>query len=164
MKAKITKELVESLSSDKITKKEYDRIVALITDKANEIWRFICEAAGIELDWWAFRNDMSYGHGNGSSGGEFDPETDKEFIEITGDRSYVDDCPFNEGFPTEYLWMENYRDVVVEEIEKAEKKAKEAKAKKKLTKAESAAKRKEIQDQIRTKLSKEELKHIQFKK
>lgn len=160
----ITKEMVESLSSD-ITRKEYNRIVGLISDRTCNIWKFILKASKRKLDWWAFSNDVEYGNGNGSSGGEFDPETDFEFIEIIGNTSLCPNpfYPFNDGFPTEYLWLENYQDLVKKEIAEAEKKWEEDKGKKLKQKQDRAVKKKDVIAQIKSKLTPEELKYVKFK-
>jgi len=126
----ITKEMVDSLSSDDITKKEYDRISDLISDRVDEIWRFICKTFKKKLYWWAFRNDVELGRGDGSTGGEFDPSADKKFIEIIGEASCSQNpfCPFEEGFPTEYLWND-YKELVMKEFEVAKEKYGEKKKK-----------------------------------
>ena len=152
MKTKITKELVDSLSSDTIAKKEYDKIIKSIEKKVEEIWLFICKEAYMDCEWYAFRNDRELGHGDGSTGGCFNPRADKQFIEILGEKKDVDYCPYNEGFPTNLLWAENWKEIVIKEIEKAEKKQ-----------ITDSSKKEIIQKKIKSKLTKEELKHIQFK-
>ena len=77
---KITKEQFESLYSDKITKKEYDHIISLITDRFSEICKKIIK----------HHNDMWFDYGNcdyysENSGGYFDPKEYKNFIEIGGE-------------------------------------------------------------------------------
>lgn len=156
----ITQELVQKLSDENISKKEYDKIVAAIGDKVNDIWRFIINASGRKLDWWAFSNDVSYGHGNGSSGGTFDPQNDAEFIDIGGENSYSesDDYLYNDGFPTRFLW-EDYKQEVVKHVEDCKKLKKAAAEKRK----EAAAQKKALVESIKKKLTKEELKLVSFK-
>lgn len=163
----ITKELVEKLSSDGVSVKEYRQIIAAIGEKVDEIWRYILEKSGRKLEWWAFRNDVSYGRGNGSSGGEFDPEEDKEFIEIIG--NYSDSkfpsgtntpYQYDEGFPTELLWDENWKETVRKNIQDS----KDALEKFKQQKKEKAALRKqkdaEMTATIKAKLTPEEVKFL----
>lgn len=173
------KELVESLSNPDISKRDYDNAIKQIGNKANEIWRYICKASERHLDWWAFRNDLSLGHGDGSTGGYFDPAHDSEFIEITGDRSeFVTtvgdyetyDNPhykYNEGFPTELLWDDNWQATVDQHIENAIntfsqeraaklEKNKEKKARKKDREKVHAQMMKEIWIKVQAALTKEE--------
>jgi hypothetical protein len=156
----ITKELIEKLSDENISKKEYDSIIAAIGDKVDEIWRFIIATSGRKLYWWAFSNDVSLGHGNGSTGGEFDPATDKDFIDIEGENKWLDNefYEYNEGFPTRFLW-EDYRTEVTNHVEDTIKKKKEDAIKKN---NETHAK-KELVESIKKKLTPEELEIIHFK-
>ncbi len=118
------KSLVESLSDPDIKKSDYDQAIKLIHKRVNEIWRYICKASERTLGWWAFENDVELGRGQGSTGGYFDPRTDIPFItlkgqfhlfyttignEETSENSYY---PYQEGFPTELLWDENYQATV----------------------------------------------------
>ena len=161
----LTKELVESLSSDDITRKEYNRILELISERVNEIWRFICAESKRKLEWWAFRNDRSLGHGNGSTGGEFDPDEDMDFIEIIGENSTSRNnfYSMNEGFITELLWDEDYKTTVREIIARDNQAEKDDKEKKKNKNTEKKQKKEEIIASIQAKLTPEELKFITFK-
>lgn len=154
----ITKELVDKLSTDDITKKEYNEIVAAIGDKVHDIWTFICEVSGRNIDWYAFQNDVSYGRGNGSSGGSFDPDTDKETIDLQGefDHCDYDGYEYNEGFPTSFLWTD-YKPIV-------EKHYKDAKAKHAKKKVAKRKKHDELVSSIKKKLTVEELKIVSFNK
>lgn len=134
---KITKELVFSLGDENIKKKDYDDILEAIAEKVNIIWREICKLSGRKVVWWAFSNDVDLGKGNGSTGGDFDLKNDSEWIEIIGEYGYHEN-PLYEyecGFPTEFLWIDNWRDIVtfhlneierlkIEKVEKKEKKSK----------------------------------------
>jgi hypothetical protein len=152
----ITKELVESLFDEKITRKEYNKILSLIANRVDEIWRYICSISHRTLDWWAFSNDVYDGEGNGSSGGEFNPEHDKEWIEIIGESTCISGSYlFNDGFPTDYLWAENYQKLVKKEIALAEENDKKQKQKVKKKKEDKATKK--------VKLTPEALKCIKFK-
>lgn len=159
--------MVDSLSSDSITKKEYESIIGLIATRVDEIWKYILEASKRRLDWYAFQNDVYDGHGNGSSGGAFDPVADAEYIEFTGEfgRIYENDYyPYNEGFPTRFLWEVNYQDEVEFTIKDAEFKNDSKKDDKKQKRLALKAKREELSKSIKSKLTKEELKCVTFKK
>lgn len=161
----ITKELIEKLSYENITKKEHDNILEALSKKTNTIWLHICNVSNRKLEWWAFSNDLSLGHGNGSTGGNFDPVNDKEFIRIDGENHRINDgfYPFDGGFPTEYLWNEDYEGLIDDEIKKAEKQKKEF-VEKNENKKEDKEKQKKIKiDAIKQKLTKEELKFVKFK-
>ena len=132
----LTKELVESLSSDDITRKEYNRILELISERVNEIWRFICAESKRKLEWWAFRK-----------GGEFDPDEDMDFIEIIGENSTSRNnfYSMNEGFITELLWDEDYKTTVREIIARdnqAEKPKKTTKKRKRIKTPKRSKKKK----------------------
>ena len=159
---KITKELVESLSSDTISKKNYDEIVSVIDDKVNTIWRFILKKANLELDWYAFQNDVSYGHGDGSSGGHFDPDVDKEFIELGGEYEIREDdfYQYSNGFPTELLWADDYKSIVTEHIKWANEQVKLQNQKTKETVKTRKQIREKLLKSIKTKLTSEEIKVI----
>src|SRR6185437_5159936 len=119
------------------------------------------------LDWYAFRNDVSYGHGNGSSGGEFDPIEDKEWIEMQGD---FDECDvpgylYNDGFPTFFLWDGNgtaYKKVVRDHLKEIKKKDKEAKKKAVEEKKQKMIRQHELKQSILKKLTPEEASIIVF--
>ena len=123
------KKLVESLSDEKITKKDYDNAQQLISERVQCIWLEINKALNKKVIWWAFRNDEGGDDGNGSSGGYFDPKKDMEFIRIDGEVSRFDDNYFSEGFPTEYLWDENYIEKAKEYLEQKQKEKQEKKQK-----------------------------------
>ncbi len=161
----ITKELVEKLKTDDITKKEYNEVVAAIGNKVDEIWRLIIRASGRKLDWYAFQNDVSYGRGNGSSGGEFDPETDMKEIMLKGEFTDVKDglydhYDYHYSFPTEFLWLENYKEIVFKHLEECKTKSENKKNKQKKVKEDKGR----LVNSIKSKLTPEELKVVQFKK
>ena len=153
----VEKALVDSLYNENISHKEYKRNVAKINEAVNEIWRWIIEESGRIMEWWAFQNDVSYGHGNGSSGGEFDPLEDKEWIEIQGEYTLckIPGYLYNSGFPTSFLW-EDYKSIVTKHLEEIAEKSKSV--------SESRKKRTaELKRSVRRKLTKEELSIIYFK-
>ncbi len=160
----VSKELVAKLNDENITRKEYRQIIEQIGNEVNEIWRWICKESRRGLDWWAFRNDVSYGHGNGSSGGEFDPQEDVEWIEIGGEADYCD-LPgylYNDGFPTSFLW-EDYKPIVKAHLAEIKKKHKEAEAIRKKNEKLLKTNYTKMVASIKGKLTKEELSIIKFK-
>lgn len=160
------KKLLESLSDESITKKQYDQNLKLIEDRVNQIWREICLSSRRKLDWWAFSNDMDYGRGNGSSGGFFNPETDSEFIEITGERTSTGNSFYEleDGFPTEFLWDDDFAKKAKQLFDDAKKKLAEQKAKSKISydnnKAKNLALKKSIKSKAKKVLNDEEFKHL----
>jgi hypothetical protein len=126
------------------------------------------------MDWWAFSNDVEYADGDGSSGGNFDVKNDFKYISIGGENSpgYYSKAgwslesrkyTYEYGFPTELLWDKNWKKTIqkfVDEerniIENYNKKEKD----KKLTKKE---KRQKLAENIRSKLTRDEIKFIMTK-
>jgi hypothetical protein len=161
-KVVITKEMVASLSSDTISRKAYAEIIALIDLKVDEIWRFILKTSKRKLDWYAFRNDVSYGRGNGSSGGEFDPIVDKDFIEFIGEYQQEEEefDPFAEGFPTEFLWSENYPELVRKGLAEGKKKKEQVRQREAKKEADLKKRMELARASIKKKLTSEELKYI----
>lgn len=153
----MTKERFNKLSSDNITKKEYDQILAEIDGESDDIWRFITTESGATLDWWIFGNDIE-------GKGDFDPFSYNKFISIIGENTISYQNPYYEGFPTELLWDENWRETVKNEIEKSKKEINEKKLKIKLNRENKKGYRAELKKIIQSKLTKEELKVITFKK
>lgn len=157
----ITKELINRLCGGEMKVKEYKEAIAAISNKVDGIWRFLVKDSGRNIDWWAFQNDRSFGHGNGSSGGEFDPENDSEWITIIGDVSCCDipDYAYDDGFPTSFLW-DDYRKIHKDHmttIKEAEQKRKTT------TKSKKEDKKKrdgELMESIKGKLTEEEWKLV----
>lgn len=162
------KKLVQSLSDESITKKQYDKNLKLIEDRVNQIWRDICLSSRRKLDWWAFSNDVDYGNGNGSSGGFFNPDTDSEFIEIIGYRTSTFNSFYEleNGFPTEFLWDDNFSEKAKKIFDDAKNKLAEEKEKKKTSHIKNNAKKLELKKSIQSKVKKiltdEEFKHLSF--
>lgn len=165
-KNKIDKDYFDKLYDPNVTKRDYDAIISAIGDRTNHIWRIIIKISSRNLGWWAFSNDVELGDGNGSTGGEFDPETDKEFIEVMGDFTTRDEEEylFNEGFPTRFLWTDDseWKNEVLKNIEECYAKHALAKEKAKQDREQAELKRKETIKIIKSKLTKEELKYVQF--
>lgn len=163
----LNQEDVLKLNNPHISKREYEAIVECVNDRVNHIWRTLLKTSGRKIEWWAFQNDVSLGDGDGSTGGEYDPATDSEFIELIGewDANLERDGDFAVGFPTRFLWTE---DIVwqAEVINRTKDNVKKIKQERKKAKSRREALKKERQAaiaSIKKKLTKEELKHISFK-
>ena len=166
MQIEITKEMVESLSSVTITRKDYDGLLGLIDRRIDYIWKKILTMSKRNFEWWAFSNDVELG-GNGSTGGEFDPSLYSEWIKLIGDCDHLDDdyYNYNNGFPTNFIWRddEDWQAEVKENIIYYKSKL----AAEKEYKKNAYAKRKEMSAKMKKiitgKLTTEELKYIKFK-
>lgn len=161
----LTEQEVKSLCDDKISKNQYDYIIAKISAKTEIIWKYIISKSNRSLSWWAFINDRPYRDGDGSDGGFFRPDVDSDFITIIGENTYskLDGYSLNEGFPTEFLWTD-YKSWVDSHVELCKESTKNKKEQDKLKKEKSSENRKKLIQSIRSKLSKEELSIINFKK
>lgn len=164
---KITKELIEKLTSPDILKKDYDHIIGLIDEKVDDIWRKLLQLSCRKLDWWCFDNDVEYDSGDGSSGGTFDPTRYSNWIYIIGKFSNVNNSyyKYNDGFPTRFLWMED-KDVETEiltNVGQSHAKLLSDKENDDKKQEEKKKKREEMAAIIRAKLTKEELEYIKFK-
>ena len=157
---KITKKEFDSLSSDDISKRQYDNTISLIEKRVCEVWEGICKLQGRIWSWYDFDNESGE---EGKSSGYFDPEAYKKEIEIVGEWSGKDcDMPYDDYIHIEFLW-EDYEEKVTREL----KGYKESKARKKL---ENVIKREELKERrkvviasIKSKLTKEELSFTRFK-
>lgn len=162
----ITKNDVLLLDDNDISRRKYCDIIDKISDRVDDIWRKIISMSGRKLVWYAFLNDVELGSGNGSTGGEFNPSTDSEFIELIGEYSKFDNdyYKYNEGFPTRFLWTEDvvWQAEVLKNIEESKEKKKTDKAKKVVEKVTEKEKRIKTITEIKSKLSKEELKYVKF--
>ncbi len=169
----ITHEILDELChEDTLTISRKKAINKLIDGKVAEIFHSIIELTKGAYNWFAYSNDIEYGDGNGSSGGEFDINKYKNFISLTGDFNFKDKYsrnnlniafPFQKGFPTYLITLENpekeIEKILYEYYDKCEKeiqKNNDTESKKKL-------KKEEIISAIKKKLTIEELKYIKFK-
>ena len=163
------KKLVDSLSDENITKKAYEKALSQIDDRVDEIWRYICKVSKRKLEWYAFSNDVEYGNGNGSSGGEFDPILYSKYIDLIGEYPawYDGNYDYDDGFPTELLWDADWQTTIKNHTALAKKAIEEKKNKTVLAKAEKTAKDKlmkqKVKDKLASLLTKEELKYIKIK-
>lgn len=163
----ISKERVLKLNEpDFITKGEYDAIIEEIGDRVDYIWKNLLKISRRNLRWYAFQNDVYDDGGDGSDGGCFDPETDDEFIELSGDYASREvDGDFATGFPTRFLWTDDdvWKQEVLSHIDQ-NKKLKESEKQSENQKVKLLMiNREKIIKSIKSKLTKEELKYITFK-
>lgn len=158
------KQLIESLTDPNITKKAYVEVIAIIDKKVDEIWRYILDISKRKLDWYAFQNDVSYGHGNGSSGGEFNPETDSEFIEFIGEFSHSSNefYEYNYGFPTRFLW-EDYQKEVKQHLLDIVVKSEQVKVVKPQKNSGLLLRKAKLKEKLASFLTPEELKMVKIK-
>lgn len=156
---KITKEEFDSLFSIDITKRKYDEIIDRINSQAFEIFKEI-----LTLQNRDYKNFYWFDYDNFDPDGPdgfFDPEKYKENIFFAGD--FKQFPVYGNYFPTRFLW-EDFESEVLKETKEAidqQKKENQEKIKKIQEKEE---KRKKIIESIQSKLTKEELKLIKFKK
>jgi len=167
-KPTITHEMVKELDSPDITHRRYTEILDLISDRVDVIWRYIMKVSNRKLGWYCFSTDIHAfdNSGNGSDGGYFDPKRYNKFIELVGEFTCHYDNNFyeyNDGFPTELLWDENYKETILASINKSKEKFQKEKEKDKTTRLERGRKKDALIASIKTKLTKEELKLVKFK-
>ena len=162
----ITKELVDKLSDPDISKREYDNIIGIIEERVFDIWETLLRISKRKCEWYAFGNDVELERGNGSTGGEFDPIEYKEWIEMTGeyDREYNGYYDYDDGFPTRFLWTDGdiWQKEVLKNIEDGITKANLKKDNDNKKREEKKIKQKQMEEVIRNKLTKGELKYIKF--
>mgnify|MGYP006321348421 CR=1 FL=1 len=160
---KLDQVTVQRVLDGSATLAEFNQLKNPITDRLNYVVRKIVELSNLELDWWDFDN---LGEGN-EDHGVFDPVSYSSSVGIYRKcygSSYKNMCfeKYKDQIPVEFIWS-NFEDKVASEFEDfknhidvnnvyAANKAFEAKQK-----MES------IMESIKSKLTPEELSHIQFK-
>ena len=155
---KITQEQFESLYSSEILKKDFDAIISLIDQRFTEI----CQKFLIKKNknYWFDYDNASYD--DDGVQGVFDPDNYKTDIGITGE--WIDPPEgYDFSFPTRWLW-EDFEEELKTETEKAIGQIEKAKEKAKEKRLQKKANIKALQESIRQKLTKEELKAIKFVK
>lgn len=162
---KITKAQFDLLCTDNITKKDYDAIISKIDIRFFEICRHIIPI-GFWYDYGNCDDPDDYGNCD-ESAGYFDLADYNEYIEIGGDCEVP--MPYstlnefgNAAIPTRWLW-EDFEDEFKKEVENYKSEQEKLKIKQKQDKQALKEKKKILQAQIRSKLTKEELKVISFK-
>jgi hypothetical protein len=120
MKKNIFDKFMKELKDESLTVKRKEQILDIIEREVDSIWRCeIIPSFDAKLDWWSFSNDeKAYNNdGDGSDGGEFDPDEYKDWISIIGEWT-GDLGPFESGFPTEFLYSMDRYDKIIDEYEK----------------------------------------------
>jgi len=154
---KITKEQFDKLYDTDISKREYDNIIGQIDSRFYEI---VTSLVGKKNKQWFDYGNCDYD--SEDSNGYFDPEEYREYITVGGENCRLSD-PYRDGFPTRWLWEESFklefdRDVLIHETELEIEKNKE-----KSKREELKIRKLKFREVITAKLSKEELRYIQFK-
>lgn len=157
----VTKEMIEKLKDENITRKQYNEIQDKISARADEIWRYICQVTHRRLSWWDFSNGME------ENTGFFDSTEYADEVLVQGGYDYKNDIysmGVGDGFPTYYLWTPNYQEVVLQELEAFKQQQKDEAARRKAQREARKERLKILHASIREKLTKDELKSITFKK
>ena len=153
----ITKQEFESLYNPDIKKSDYNSIISKINDYFAEIIYLIKKPKNQE--WFAFNNSSE----EEGDGGYFDPIDYSVKISIRGTYSLPN--PYDNQIPTRWVWtskediLKEYNEEVQKSIEEENKEKERIKQKNKERKEYRLA----LANQIRAKLTKEELKIITFK-
>lgn len=155
----ITKEQFDSLFSDEITKKAYDKIIAQIDQRFQEICsKFVTLKKG-NYSWYSYGN-LDYD--SEEDNGYFDPEEYKEEIAIGGE--YIElPAGYDDRFPTRWLWEENWQEEMLKVSQDYENELELEKQKAKKIKEEKKKKLDALKASIKSKLTPAEFKIISFK-
>ena len=153
----ITKQEFDSLYNPDIKKFEYNLIISRIDNYFAEIIHLIKKPKTNE--WFDFDNTP----GEENTRGYFDPSDYKEEINLGGNYRLPE--PYNDTIPTRWLWTskEDILKEYEEEVQKAIDKENEEKERVKQKKKEKKEYKIALMNQIRSKLTKEELKIVSFK-
>lgn len=151
---KIPKADFDKLTSDSITKKEYDKLVESIHSRVNEIVMVMCNG---KYKWYDFANEDGEG-----KPGWFDPIWYKKEVELTG--SFTFPAPYDNPpyFPTRWIY-EDFEDEFKKTVEENGELIRKQKAEEKAKREARKIKKLEMMKIIKSKLSKEELRYIKFK-
>lgn len=107
---------MEELRGSDLTVVRRKEILDVIHRRVNEVLEDIVSRRKVDLHWYSFSTDRDVDNedGNGSDGGYFDPYMYAEWISIVGEWR-GDMGPFQEGFPTKFLYsMWDYDQIVAE--------------------------------------------------
>jgi hypothetical protein len=167
---KITQEMLDELKNEEtLTIKRKKEILLLIDSKVDDVFKYIIKKTKGKFNWYAYSNDIEYGNGNGSSGGEFDIREYGEYISFKGEYAFKYNTinssafPFFEGFPTYLITLENHEEEIDKLLEKYYSVCLSEVAKKLQKREAEEIKKAEVISTIKAKLTKEELKYIKFK-
>lgn len=149
----ITKEEFDRIYDPNITKRDYDELKTKIENRVSEVVIHLFGKA-----WYDFANNWE------GNDGFFDENEYAEYIEVITPENLP--APYADDIPTRWLWTED--NVILSEMASAIRDAKiekeKEKAKAKAYRENRKAHLKQMADIIRTKLTKDELKCITFKK
>lgn len=151
---KIPKADFDRLTSDSITKKDYDILLKCISSRVHEIVMFMC---GGKYKWYDFANEDGEG-----KPGWFDPVWYKDDIELTGSFTFPDPYFNPPSFPTRWIY-EDFEEEFKRTVEGNAEVVKKQKAEEKAKREARKAKREEMITLIKSKLTKEELRFVKFK-
>ena len=107
---------MEELRGAALTVVRRKEILDIIHKRVNEVLEDITRRRKVDLHWYSFSTDRDVDNedGNGSDGGYFDPYMYADWVSIVGEWR-GDMGPFQEGFPTKFLYsMEDYDQIVAE--------------------------------------------------
>jgi len=116
------KGMIEELKDpNTLTVARKKKILEVIHQRVDEVWKDILCHVNSELDWYSFSNDeYAYdNNGDGSDGGEFDVNQYEEWIDLIGEWDRDNLYRYESGFPTHFLYT-NYEDELLEALEEDE--------------------------------------------
>jgi hypothetical protein len=162
----VTKELVDKLYDPNISKREYDSIIYAIDERFSDVVTLIHPTITNRNGWFVYGN---FDYDSEEDEGHFDPDRYKDEICIGGKCLFPEPyCFTDEGngyIPTRWLWTDD-EDILKEykkEVKQSKKEKERKKEKNKQKRKELKERKKKMKIIITSKLSKEELKYIQFK-
>jgi hypothetical protein len=153
---KITKEEYLSLYDENITKKAYDAIL----DKINKRFYEIVKHISIKFVWFDYDNEG----GKDGPSGYFEPDRYKEndYINFVGEYSLIKPYDYCDGIPIRWLW-EDYEEEFNSEVLKFKDSELKKREQEKQKREEQKNKKLQMREIIKSKLTKEELRFIEFK-
>jgi hypothetical protein len=107
---------MEELRGAALTIARRKEILDIIHRRVNEVLEDITRRCKVDLHWYSFSTDRDVDNedGNGSDGGYFDPYMYADWVSIVGEWR-GDMGPFEDGFPTKFLYsMSDYDQIVAE--------------------------------------------------
>ncbi len=152
---KLTKETYNSLWDDNITKAKYNAIINIIDSRFDYIMKTICT----KLDWYDYDNgwEETDGHFTVNSYHK-NPESQIHF-----DGQYTIPTPYEYcEIPIKWLW-EDFEEEFRKDVENYKTQKANKRLQDKVAREDRKQKKLNMKEQIRAKLSKEELKYIKFK-
>lgn len=163
---KLTKEEVESIYDENVSKKTYDSVIKKIDERFGEVIKLVIPTINRNGGWFDYAN-CSY-RDEGQSG-HFDTGSYRDEIYVGGNCRFPQ--PYNDSgigcgyIPTRWLWTddEEIKKEFTKETEVYKKEVEKKKVYNKAKRIETIKKNLQLEESIRSKLTKEELKFINFK-